>query len=72
MKRMILVALMASAMAGCDSSINPEHPAPAKKQYWHWEHYDTLDRLHDDEKHVTCWRFSPQSLSCIPDSQLAK
>ena len=45
-------------------------PKAADKKWWHFEHEGIMDRIHDDERNVTCWRMSPQSLTCIPDSHL--
>lgn len=59
MMRLAAIAAVVAVLAGCDFP----HPPPVDKT-------GGMNRYHDDEKSVTCWRVGSGNLSCYPDWML--
>lgn len=61
MKRLAAVAACVLLLAGCDGDgVKVASPTGL----------DSVRRIHDAEKGVTCWTIADKAIDCIPDSQL--
>lgn len=66
MRRLLLIAIAALAVTGCNNTAVPPELGPGSVTYWH-----------DDAHRVSCWLFGrggggyTAAISCLPDSQVS-
>lgn len=71
MRRLLYICAL---LASCDNFTEAPPFAPRSKSPIVAEIYTTegMDRYHDQELHVTCWRLATSTLSCLPDMVLTR